>query len=440
MARRVVTAREQQEMLSPWKTASPWHSNPGDPAYSIPTPELKRYQQFNPGVETPQEMHMTLWDRNWGRNGEEEPETRHYRTDNFSSGGDGSPGGGDEGSSEEDLVEGFESGAKFPPVEITTNGHGALLSDGNHRVNVADMMSHPALDSYIHYDPHQYDDDDLTDAVDPHSELGRHINKLVQNHPYKPIGDEAPTTRHVFRRHPETGKWQRGVRDGADPAQYVDTPDYLEQMKQQVPGFQDQGLGTYWDVDWGNGPEPTNSRFLHARRTAGTYYHLTDSPDFHPDPHHSPELNTTMGGDMKPGLFLTQQPEHWMQGYGYYRPYVSEIEADDDVGQGSRLSPERYVPAEQYDRLKVNRTIPIDAYTREKWGESGPVESSYGEDFETGEKFTDKAPGSLDLYKKTPGYKYPGTVADRPEEWRRSYEQKVRDYQQRTPGIIAGRG
>ncbi len=174
-------------------------------------------------------------------------------------------------------------------------------------------------------------------------------------------------------------------------------------------------------------------------RTGATYWHITDNPDFRPDPTFRPELNTTMGGQLNPGLFLTRNPDHWMQGYGYWRPYVSEIDLPDDVGEGSHLSPERYVPAEQYDKLKVKRTIPIDAYSREQYGESGWVENSYGKDFDTGEEFVDKQPGSLDTHKKTPGYKYPGTAMDRPEEWRKSYEQRVRDYQQRTPGFIAGR-
>ena len=172
-------------------------------------------------------------------------------------------------------------------------------------------------------------------------------------------------------------------------------------------------------------------------RLAATYWHITDHPDFKPDPSFRPENNGTLGGNFSPGLFVSQNPEHWMQGYGYYRPYLSEIDVPDGVGDDFHNSPERFIKPEHYDQLTVRRTIPIDAYTREKWGESGPVENSAGEDFETGEKFTDRQPMSLDVHKKTPGYKYPGTVMDRPEEWRTNYEQRVRDYQQRTPGSIA---
>lgn len=177
----------------------------------------------------------------------------------------------------------------------------------------------------------------------------------------------------------------------------------------------------------------------YEQRTGATYWHITDHPDFQPDPSFRPENNGTLGGHFDPGLFVSQHPDHWMQSYGYYRPYVSEIDVPDEVGQDFHNSPERFITPDQYDKIKVKRTIPVDAYAREQYGESGWVESSYGEDFETGEKFTDFAPGSHDLYKKTPGYKYPGTAMDQPEEWRKTYERKVRDYQQRTPGIIAGR-
>lgn len=176
----------------------------------------------------------------------------------------------------------------------------------------------------------------------------------------------------------------------------------------------------------------------YEQRTGATYWHLTDNPDFRPDPTHSPELNTTMGGDMKPGLFLTRDPSHWMQGYGYWRPYVSEIEAPDDVGLGSHLSPERYVPADQYHQLQVKRTIPIDAYSREHYNEPGWVEGDSGHDFQSGLPL-EPAPGGYHKRNWDGKYQYPGTAMDQPEEWRKSYEQRVRDYQQRTPGIIAGR-
>lgn len=211
--------------------------------------------------------------------------------------------------------------------------------------------------------------------------------------------------------------------------------------------FQEQGEGPPLSYERRQEPDhPTvdiyNKRQqmqrAYEQRTGATYWHITDNPDFQPDPTFRPENNGTLGGHFSPGLFVSQYPEHWMQGYGYWRPYVSEIDVPDETGRDFDNS-ERFITPDQYDKIKVKRTIPIDAFAREQYGESGWVESHHGEDFETGEKFTDKRPMGLDVYKKTPGYKYPGTAMDQPEEWRKNYEQRVRDYQQRTPGIIAGR-
>jgi hypothetical protein len=72
----------------------------------------------------------------------------------------------------------------------------------------------------------------------------------------------------VFRQHPDTGQWQRGRVDHHSPAQYVDDDDYAQQMKDNTPGYKHDGLGTYYDVDWGNGGnELTHQRHLYARRT-----------------------------------------------------------------------------------------------------------------------------------------------------------------------------
>ena len=125
------------------------------------------------------------------------------------------------------------------------------------------MLGQPNLQSYIHYDPHE-PDDYYDSTVDPNSTLGQHINNLVQNHHYEPV-EGGPTTDHVFRKHPQTGQWQRGTVDHSSPPHFVDTPDYLHQMKKAVPGFKDQGLGTYFDVDWGKGPEITHERHMYAR-------------------------------------------------------------------------------------------------------------------------------------------------------------------------------
>lgn len=251
------------------RTAAPWYSKPGDQTFQVPTSDILKHRQFNPSPSTPEDMFNTLYRTPWSSDGNAEP----YRTPRDS---DFHSGGGDEGSHNADsIVDAYESGQahKLPPVEISTNGVGATLTDGNHRAETADMMSQPEMSSYIHYNPHgQMDDDDFESAVDPDSALGKHIHQLVQNHPYEPLGDNSPSTRYVFRQHPETSQWQRGRVDHHSPPQYVDSDDYAQQMMQDVPGYKHDGPGTYYDVDWGNGNELTHSRHLHARRTAMADY------------------------------------------------------------------------------------------------------------------------------------------------------------------------
>jgi hypothetical protein len=63
---------------------------------------------------------------------------------------------------------------------------------------------------------------------------------MVQNHPYKPYDDD-PNTRYVFRQHPETGQWQRGVAGGYRGPQA-------------------------FEADFGDGPQTYHPRELFSRR------------------------------------------------------------------------------------------------------------------------------------------------------------------------------
>lgn len=144
---------------------------------------------------------------------------------------------------------------------------------------------------------------------------------------------------------------------------------------------------------------------------------------------------------MDPGIFLTKDVEPWLNGYGYWRPYVSEIEAPDDLdkydGVVGGYSGEAYVPAQHFDKLKVKRTIPVDAYGREEFGDHGWVESNQGQDFQTGEPIT-PAEGNMRPFAEwgeKSNYKYPGTAMDQSPEWRENYEDQVRQYQESHPGI-----
>lgn len=171
--------------------------------------------------------------------------------------------------------------------------------------------------------------------------------------------------------------------------------------------------------------------------TAATYYHITDRPDFTLDPTHRPQNNTTLGGDMEPGVFMTQHAEPWLNGYGYWRPYVAEIEAPDDLStrpgvMSEGYSGEVYAPASTYPEMKVNRVIPVDAYGREQYGTSGWIEDANGRDFQTGEPLAPQV-GNIPTH---PGYRYPGTVMDQTPEWRKQYQKQVRKYQRGHPSIM----
>ena len=116
-------------------------------------------------------------------------------------------------------------------------------------------------------------------------------------------------------------------------------------------------------------------------------YHLTDNPKFEPDPNIDPPENAlSILTDERKGIYLTENIEHWVNGYGYVRPFVAEMEVDEDAftlattpGGG-----QVFLPAENFGAMKVKRVIPIDEWAREKYGDYGWVES-YFEDFHEGE-------------------------------------------------------
>ena len=122
----------------------------------------------------------------------------------------------------------------------------------------------------------------------------------------------------------------------------------------------------------------------------GTFYHLTAKAKFKPKPI-APENNTTLGGRYKPGLFLTDSPERWINGHGYMRPFVAEVKvpmAHLDPTPG--YQGERFLPAEHIKSAQVTRVIPTDAHAREKYGQHGWIERRTGTEFDTGEPITAK--------------------------------------------------
>jgi len=154
------------------------------------------------------------------------------------------------------------------------------------------------------------------------------------------------------------------------------------------------------------------ARFIRAN---SMWYHLTDRAKFKLDPKFTPADNAIAIEDRsgRPGIYLGQSVEAWVNGYNYWRPFVVEIKVDpsvkDDPGVHGRYGGEMFVPATSFDKLHIQRVIPIDAYAREEYGEPGWVESDLGVEFDTGEPIPQRGqPGWAEAYKKYRGYRYPG--------------------------------
>lgn len=121
------------------------------------------------------------------------------------------------------------------------------------------------------------------------------------------------------------------------------------------------------------------------------WYHLTDDAKFDLDPAYAPEDNAVAfeyrGG--RPGIYLSQDVERWVNGHGYWRPFVVEFLVDPSVktdrGVHGRWGGEMFVPAASFGKLTIQRVIPLDAYGREQFGGYGWIEVETGFAFDTGE-------------------------------------------------------
>ena len=161
-----------------------------------------------------------------------------------------------------------------------------------------------------------------------------------------------------------------------------------------------------------------------SRRSRGRYgnvaptavwYHLTDRAKFKLDHKFTPADNAVAIEDRsgRPGIYLGQSVEKWVNGFGYWRPFVVEFKVDpsvaNDPGVHGRYGGEMFVPASSFDKLTIRRVIPIDAYAREEYGEPGWIESSLGAEFDTGDPIVSPGrPGFVEARKKFKGYRYPG--------------------------------
>jgi hypothetical protein len=157
----------------------------------------------------------------------------------------------------------------------------------------------------------------------------------------------------------------------------------------------------------------------HDNLSSQQFWHITDNPKFALDPKYEPENNTTLGGRMKPGIFLGRSAESWVNGHNYIRPYVAEIHAHPDIHEQSGVhggySGETFVPAEHFDKLKVHRVIPLDANAREEYGASGWIEQYHGTRFED-DKPLPKQFGNVYPYRYSDPYKAHSDYKTLPEQ------------------------
>lgn len=155
--------------------------------------------------------------------------------------------------------------------------------------------------------------------------------------------------------------------------------------------------------------------------SGGKLYHLADVVDFRLDPNFHPENNTTLGGDWhEPGIFVAPDVERWVNGYGYWRPWV--VEFDVPSGVGKNFGGETFIPATEFDQIRIARVVPLDAWAREEYGEWGWTEEFYGTDFRTGEPIDPRDRSA------NRGYRYPGDARQEDRGWQAQYAQRVQDF------------
>jgi hypothetical protein len=182
-----------------------------------------------------------------------------------------------------------------------------------------------------------------------------------------------------------------------------------------VTGYRDK-LAAYLLDDWDEDAHPRDDK---GQFTTG--WHLTDDPNFVPDPTHTPDLNS-FGGDLtenKPAGIFVGRPEFWMQAHGYERPYVAEVEGrllkDGPTMYGSK--DERFLQAP----LRTLRVLTIDEYAREHFNDQGWVESHF-----------DTRP--YNQIPKIPKGYVGRSVSDMTQEERAAWEKKFKEYAGRPDG------
>ena len=131
-----------------------------------------------------------------------------------------------------------------------------------------------------------------------------------------------------------------------------------------------------------------------ANEATQRWFHLTDRAKFKLSATYKPRDNSLSIVDRsgRQGVYLARELEPWLNGHGYWRPFVVEFEVDPSVkldpGVHGRWGGELFVPASSFGKLRVRRVIPLDAYAREVFGDHGWVEGWEGRAFDTGESIS----------------------------------------------------
>jgi len=164
-------------------------------------------------------------------------------------------------------------------------------------------------------------------------------------------------------------------------------------------------------------------------------YHLTDKAKFSLDPKRVPTDNTfALQERTAPGLYLVDKygVERWLNGNGYWRPFVVEVMVPEEYVRPERWSGELFLPAEHFDKAKIERVLPLDAFAREVFKDYGWTETHFETTFDTNEPIEMRVRHTLPMSKPPPGWHFRGDVRTMSPAWVKQYKKRVRDYARAT--------
>jgi len=164
-----------------------------------------------------------------------------------------------------------------------------------------------------------------------------------------------------------------------------------------------------------------------AKQIGTTWYHLTDRAKFKLDPKFMPADNSFSIQDRsgQQGIYIAPDVERWVNGHGYWRPFVVEFHVDPSVANDPNVhgkwGGEMFVPASSFGKIKIKRVIPLDAYARETYFGYGWIESQIEREFDTEKPI-------VNLHERFLGYKYTGPdVRNMPSEETTRLKKQLRE-------------